>query len=225
MEKTKETTYERPILTVDVVLLTIVGGRLNVALLKRQDEPFPGREALIGGFIHVEEDADADATAARVLAAKAGLKEVYIEQLRTFSGPDRDPRGWSASISYIALVPCSRIEESNQPEVVLRPVDEVRGLPFDHDAILTAALQRLRGKGAYSTLPTQLLDEKFTMPQLMEVYEQVMGLRLDASSFRRKVAELDIIEETEEFEAPQPRKRPGRLYRLKRGVTTFDRRI
>lgn len=224
MDTAKEGDFPRPILTVDIVLMTIREGRLNVALAERAAEPFTGREALVGGFIHVDEDKDADATAARVLSEKAGIKDLYIEQLGTFSGAERDPRGWSASIAYIALVPLAKLEKANGV-TKLRPVDEVRGLPFDHDAILTAALYRLRGKGAYSTIPTQLLGKRFTLPALIEVYEQVMGTRLDSSSFRRKMTDLDLIEETDEFEAPLPRRRPGKLWRLKRGVTTFDRKL
>ncbi len=82
------------------------------ALIPRIGAPFEGRPALIGGYVHADEDRDADATAKRVLAAKAGLKNVYAEQLRTFSGQARDPRGWSASIAYVALVPADRLAKA-----------------------------------------------------------------------------------------------------------------
>jgi len=223
MKKTDSEAFERPILTVDVVLLTIHEGRLQVALSKRGADPFKGREALVGGFIHVGEDRDAEACAARVLKEKAGLREVYIEQLATFSGADRDPRGWSASIAYIALVPFERLKPAVGEGVALVPVDETRGLPFDHDRILTEALRRVRGKGAYSTLPTQLLGKTFTMSALLEVYETVMGVRLDQSSFRRKFAELDLIEEA--GEERKPGRRPATVYRLKGKVSTFDRKL
>lgn len=215
--------FEKPIVTADVVLLTIVDRRLHVALARRKVPPFEGEEALIGGFVHVDEDKDVDETVARVLMAKTGLKKIYFEQLASFAGRLRDPRGWSVSIAYMALVPAVRLVDSTA--LMLRPVDEVRGLPFDHSDILDAAVGRLRGKGAYSTLPMQLLDRKFTLPALQEVYEQVMGVNLDTSSFRRKIAELEVVEATDEFEAPAPRKRPGRLYRAKRGVLMFDRTI
>ena len=226
MKRTGHDGYETPKVMVDIVLFTVAGGRLHVALACREDrnEPFAGRDALVGGFIHVDEDDDARAAAARILLAKTGLADVYIEQLQTFSGRHRDPRGWSVSIAYMALVPLARLLEAGREEVTLRPAEEVSGLPFDHDDILRTALQRLRGKGAYSTLPARLLDSAFTLAAMQQVYEQVMGTRIDASSFRRKVAELDLIEETGEMESGE-RRRPGRLFRLKRGVTTFDRKI
>jgi ADP-ribose pyrophosphatase YjhB (NUDIX family) len=226
MKRTDRGRYENPNVMVDVVLFTIAEGRLHVALARRTnpDEPFAGRKALVGGFIHVDEDRDADATAARILRAKAGLTDVYIEQLQTFSGRKRDPRGWSVSIAYMALVPLARFREAGREEVTLRPAEDVSGLPFDHDEILATALRRLRGKGAYSTLPARLLDSTFTLAAMQQVYEQDMGTALDTSSFRRKVAELDIIEDTGEMESGE-RRRPGRLFRLKGNVTTFNRKI
>ena len=83
----------RPIVTVDVALFSLQDSALSVALLPRDREPYAGRPALIGGWIHVDEDAEAAATAARVLREKAGLEVPYLEQLYTFSGPVRDPRG------------------------------------------------------------------------------------------------------------------------------------
>ena len=91
--------------TVDVVLLTLQQGSLQVALLRRERAPFAGVLALPGGYIHAQDDADAQASAARVLRDKAGLQSPYLEQLATFSGPVRDPRGWSVAVVYCALVP------------------------------------------------------------------------------------------------------------------------
>lgn len=225
MTKT-ETEYPRPITTVDTVLLTMDENGLNVAVLDRAAEPFKGKKALIGGFIHVEEDRDDHAAVERVLATKTGLTGIYFEQLKTFASATRDPRGWSSSIAYIALAPIDLIRKAAETyPISVHPVDELKGLAFDHDEILDFAIRRLRGKGAYSTLPAQLLGEKFTLPKLHEVYSKVMGVDLDMSSFRRKIADLDLIEETDEFEEAQPRRRPGKLYRLKHGVTTFDRSI
>lgn len=222
---TNENGYVMPKVMVDVVLLTVKDKRLHVALVERENErePFFGREALVGGFIHVDEDADADAAAARILRGKARLDSVYIEQLMTFSGRDRDPRGWSVSIAYMALVPLERFKKAALENVVLVPVDQARGLPFDHDEILATALYRLRGKGAYSVLPAMLLGKTFTLGALHRVYEQVMGNPIDQSSFRRKVAELDLIEET--GGTSQEVGRPSKLFRLKKGASTFDRKL
>lgn len=214
-----------PNVMIDVVLLTVLDGSLHVVLGRRDNpkEPFHGREALIGGFIHVDEDADAEEAAARILRTKAGLESVYIEQLMTFSGRNRDPRGWSVSIAYMALVPYAEFGQATREGVSLRPTDKVSGLPFDHDEILGTALRRLRGKGAYSTLPTRLLGDTFTLAAMNRVYEQVMGNPIDQSSFRRKVSELGLIEETGDMS--NDTKRPAKLFRLRQGATTFDRKL
>lgn len=224
-EKTVSSEYEMPKVMVDVVLLTVKDRRLHVALLRRNNpqEPFNGRYALVGGFIHVDEDSDADAAAARILKDKAGLESIYIEQLMTFSGKKRDPRGWSVSIAYMALVPLAQFEAADREDIKLVPADEVSDLPFDHDLILQTALYRLRGKGAYSILPAMLLGETFTLGALHRVYEHVMGTEIDQSSFRRKVMELELIERTGGMS--QEVGRPSKLFRLRQGAHTFDRKL
>ena len=217
--------FDRPILTVDVVLMTLVEGHLSVVLAPRAIDPFKGKPALLGGYVRVNSDADADATVARVLSEKAKLKEVYVEQLRTFSGRKRDPRGWSASIAYIALLPLERLEQA-APGLVLKPADDPGNLPFDHNAIVVAARDRLRTKGAYSTLPARLLPPTFTLPEMQQVYEAVIGERLDQSSFRRKIAELGALEPIPgETRRSATVRRPAQLYRLAAPITLFDKRL
>lgn len=221
--KTEMEAFERPIVTVDVVLMTLFEGRLCVALVEREAEPFGGQRALIGGYVHTDEDADAEASVRRILKAKAGLEGIFFEQLRSFASRTRDPRSWSVSIAYFALVPHALLEGS---AVSLHPVDAAGPLPFDHDAILTSALERLRGKGAYSTIPARLLPEVFTMSELQAVYETVMGERLDQSAFRRKINDLGLLQEVEgEKRQTERARRPTTLYRLKAPLSVFDRRI
>src|SRR5687768_13401641 len=92
--------FPTPIVTVDIVPLVIHQDRLQVLLAKRANAPFAGRQALLGGYVHTDEDASAGDAARRVLRTKAGITQLYVEQLSTFSGPKRDPRGWSLSIAY-----------------------------------------------------------------------------------------------------------------------------
>lgn len=218
--------YARPIVTVDVVLLTLFEERLQVALLPRAAEPFQGRAALIGGYVHTDEDKDAEQAVRRILLAKAGLKGLFFEQLRTFASRDRDPRDWSVSIAYFALVPHGVLQDAVARGLALYPADTPPRLPFDHNAILASALERLRGKGGYSTIPARLLPDIFTMPELQQVYEIVMGERLDQSAFRRKVADLDLLEEVVgEKRQTATARRPTTLYRLKQPVSVFERKI
>ncbi|NTE57485.1 NUDIX hydrolase [Agrobacterium tumefaciens] len=218
------TDFPRPIVTVDIAMLTPRQGELCVALLRRSAEPFANAEALIGGYLRTDEDDDAESAVRRILSAKAGVEGIFFEQLRTFASATRDPRDWSVSIAYFALLPEGQLETSEM--LSLKPAAEPGQLPFDHNEIIREALNRLRSKGAYSTIPARLLPEVFTMSELLSIYQTVMGERLDQSAFRRKVRELDLLEEIEgEKRQTESARRPTTLYRLKRPVSVFDRRL
>lgn len=202
--------------TVDVVLLTLTEGGLRVALLRRDRAPFAEGFGLPGGYVHAQEDTDTQAAAARVLKDKLGLQGLYLEQLQTFSGPSRDPRGWSVSVAYLALVNAQVLAALQGTEVLLADVDQLWTLPFDHNEIVAAAVARVRNKSLYSSLPAYLCPPEFTLSQLQAVYERVLGEPLPKVSFRRKVTELDMLEEVVRVEsAPNPAHRPPQRYRLK----------
>lgn len=212
---------QSPIVTVDVVILTLGDGGLRVLLTERDKPPFENALALPGGYVRTDEDGTAEDAAHRVLLTKARARGVHIEQLMTFSGPDRDPRGYSVSVAYLALMPHSRLPES----ALTVPVEEAVGLAFDHDRIVAEGVERLRRKAVYSTAPAALLDQPFTIPDLHAAYEAVLGSRIDAASFRRKMISLSALEESDE-------KRPGgrgkgrsaQLFTLpEEEVRTFDR--
>jgi ADP-ribose pyrophosphatase YjhB (NUDIX family) len=222
-----EDAFERPTLTVDIVPLTVDEERLCVLLARRDKPPFAGRLALLGGFVHVDEDQDLDGTARRVLADKAGISDLFIEQLMTFSGRERDPRGWSASVAYFSLTPPDRIRpELGRKDLELLPVEDLPPLPFDHNDIIDAALRRLKGKGAYSDLPARFLPEPFTLAELHRMYQLVLGEPINEDAFRRKIMDRGFIEELPGAKKRAERaKKPSQLYRLKPGVAIFDRRL
>ena len=218
---------DRQVVTADLVILTLRQKALHVGVLRRKNAPFQGREALIGAYVHSARDASIEATAARALREKTGLDGLFLEQLHTFSGPTRDPRGWSVSVAHMALVPWHRLEPlvGQDERLGFRPVEAVLGsLPFDHDHILETALARLRGKGAYSTLPARFLPDVFTLAELRQTYEVALGVeRIDVSSFRRKMTEMALLEEAGDTTATGGRR--ARLYRLREPVSLFSRRI
>jgi 8-oxo-dGTP diphosphatase len=205
---------ENPICTVDVVFLTLKDAKLHVALFKRTVEPFGGTMALPGGYIHVEEDDDTFAAAMRVLKAKTGVQPAYLEQLKTYSGVARDPRGWSISVAYYALVDARVIEAGGVEELDFYPVDRLPPLPFDHKTIVLDAVDRVRSKGFYSSLPAHLAGEVFSLPSLQATYEAVMGETTNAQSFRRKVLAENFLEKLDEL-AEFGRGRAADVYRLK----------
>jgi hypothetical protein len=203
------------ICTVDVVLLTLQDNGLRVALLKRDREPFKGVLALPGGFIDPDVDADTQDAALRVLVNKTGIEPPYLEQLATFSGPARDPRSWSVSVVYYALVPHDVIAKAGHEEVKLASVDKPLNLPFDHRTIVDTAVARLRSKSQYSSLPCYLAGESFTLPQLQRTYEALMGEPLNKVSFRRKMTEMDMLEPIKGAFSAGGAHRPAQMYRLR----------
>lgn len=204
----------QPIVTVDVVLLTLNSkDELCAALALREREPFEGQWTLPGGWVHMDEDEDALSAAGRILQTKAGLESPYLEQLQTFANRHRDPRGWSVSIAYYALVPHEQLKGE---QVQWRPVDAIRSLPFDHLDILRSAVSRVRSKTLYSSLPVHLMSKTFTLSQLQRVYEQLLGSSLDKRSFRRRIEELDVVEEVPGAIESSGAHRPAQRYRVKK---------
>jgi 8-oxo-dGTP diphosphatase len=198
------------ILTVDVVLLTLAAGELNVALFKREAPPFEGRWALPGGYVHEDEDDSAKSAAARVLLKKTAVQSPYLEEFGTFSGPARDPRGWSLSVVYYALIPPSILSSAIQ----LFPVSKIPNLPFDHGSIIASVVDRVRSKASYSSLPVHLCEEPFTIPDLHTVYEAVLEEPLNMANFRRKLEDLDVLEAIPGAMRSAGRSRPSQLYKI-----------
>lgn len=203
----------KPIVTVDVVLLTLREEALHVALARREHDPHAGAWTLPGGWVHTDEDDDALAAAVRILEAKAGLESPYLEQLKTFASRHRDGRGWSVSIAHYALAPFDR---ATSEHIEWRAVDAIRTLPFDHLEILHTAVERVRSKTAYSSLPVHLMPATFTLSELQRVYEQVLGMQLDKRTFRRRIEELDLVEPAPGARSEGAAHRPAQHYRVKR---------
>ncbi|MFZ1494989.1 MAG: NUDIX domain-containing protein [Candidatus Competibacter denitrificans] len=216
-------TDPQPLVMVDAALFTIRNQQLCLILRRRKEPPFEGAFALSGGFVHVQEDSDTEMAARRVIRHKIGFDAPYLEQLFTFSGAARDPRGWSVSVAYYALIPWALVEGNSS--ISTFPVEEVPALPFDHGQIVAKAVERLRGKATYSSLPIFLLPAEFTMNDLHRIYEQTIGTRLDKASFRHKILEQDIIEPiTGHFRVGAHR--PAQFYRLSsKALTPFERKI
>ena len=208
--------YARPALTTDCVVFGLDEDDLKVLLIQRAIEPFENQWALPGGFIHVGEDVDT--CARRELQEETGLKNVFLEQLATIGTPNRDPREHVVTVAYFALVnliehpPTAATDARNAAWFAL---DDLPPLAFDHADILKLAKERLRGKVRYQPIGFELLPEKFTLTQLQHLYELILEQPLDKRNFRKKVAKLGILEETDEFEQDVAR-RAARLHRFDR---------
>lgn len=222
--------FLRPIVTVDLAIFALIDGALGVLLVRRAEPPYAGRWALPGGFIHVDEDRSLDDAARRVLAQKAGVTAPYLEQLGAFGGPDRDPRGWSVTLAYFALVDAATLNLPDKaPGLRWQAVSGgamTASLAFDHGEIVTQAAARLRNKVEYTTLPVHLLPAEFTLTELQRVYEQLLGRTMDKSAFRKRIASVDFIEPIAGA-MRHGSNRPAQLYRVRQGQAAifFDRTI
>ncbi|MFD4373107.1 NUDIX domain-containing protein [Streptomyces sp. NPDC058486] len=204
--------FEPFAVTVDLAVLTVRAGRLHVLLVQRGQEPYAGAWALPGGFVLPRESAGA--AARRELAEETGLPGatvagLHLEQLRTYTEPDRDPRMRVVSVAYTALVPDLPEPRGGGDAAEARwlPYDEVPPLAFDHDRILADARTRVGAKLEYTCLATAFCPPEFTLGELREVYETVWGVPLDRPNFRRKV--LTTPGFVEALEGP-PRRTGGR---------------
>lgn len=197
----------------DVVIFTIRDARLAVLLIRRSREPYASSWALPGGWVAPRETLDD--CASRMLAEKTGIDDVYLEQLFTFGGPERDPRGRVVSVAYYALVPYDRLRRAERAgQVAWHEVDALPELAFDHREMVAMAQRRLSAKLDYSTIALQFMPEKFTLSELQSVYESILGEALDKRNFRKRLQSLGCLEETdEEFRAGKHR--PAKLYRVK----------
>ncbi|MBK8989310.1 MAG: NUDIX hydrolase [Chloroflexi bacterium] len=205
--------YERPSVTVDVVIFSLADNDLQVLLVRRKYPPFAGVWAIPGGFVHMDESLE-DA-ARRELAEETGVTEVYSEQLYTFGEPNRDPRTRVITVAYFALVPQDAIRHrpgDDAAETAWFSVFDLPGLAFDHEEIVAYALQRLRYKLEYTAVGFQLLPDVFTLSELQHAYEIILGEQLDKRNFRRKILSASILEETGR-KKKEGEGRPAMLYR------------
>lgn len=207
------TRYERPSVTVDVVIFSILDEMLKVLLVKRKAWPYEGVWAIPGGFVRMEESLEQ--AAIRKLAEETGIAsaDVYLEQLYTFGDPQRDPRTRVITVTYFALVGADKVNIpaiKNNAEVSWFSVYDPPPLAFDHAGILAYALTRLRYKLEYSAVGFQLLPEKFTLRELQDAYEIILGTKLDKGNFRSKLRKTEVVEPVDGYRDTGGR--PARLY-------------
>jgi ADP-ribose pyrophosphatase YjhB (NUDIX family) len=215
-----------PLVSADVALFSVGEDCLQVLLVRREQAPAAGSWALPGAILKPQVDQDLEATARRALREKISVEVPYLEQLRTFAGARRDPRGWSLAVLHYALLPRDQVQAA-----VRSAVDQVRWfdadavtrpLAFDHALQLTLARSALRQRVQERALPLHLMPEHFTLTQLQRVCEAILApgaglpFRLDKGAFRRRFAKSpDIVKVPGAFE--HGAQRPAQLFRVAPG--------
>jgi 8-oxo-dGTP diphosphatase len=178
---------------VDVIVFTVDEQCLKALVVKLGQGPFAGRWAFPGGLVGIDEPLDS--AARRELTAQTGLDNLYLEQLRTFGDPNRDPRARVVSTAYFALAPYKAVGRAGgkYAEVDWFPVDRLPRLAYDHNRMALCALDRLRAKLQYTNIVYGLLSEQFTLGELQDLYEIIIGRPLDRRNFRRKIFATGLL--------------------------------
>ena len=221
--------FDTPLISVDSTLFTYHNSQLKVLLVERSSHPDKGLWGLPGGFVDLQNDQTLEQTALRKLEEKTGVIPPYIEQLQTVGDATRDKRDWSVTVCYTALIAYQDCEVSvatvkDVDWVNIDDLDEIT-LAFDHRDIINTALQRLREKALYSIVPAYALGDKFTLPDLQQLHEVLIGKTIQKKSFRRRIEQADLLIDT--GEKRQESGRPAALYRMKErsGKYTFVRNL
>jgi 8-oxo-dGTP diphosphatase len=186
--------YQNPSLAVDLAVFGYHENDLFVLLLNRKEEPFKDKWTLPGAFLQMDELFHD--TCNRILKTKLGMANLYLEQLYSFDQLERDPRGRAISVTYFALINPGKFEivaGNMANDVKWFKTGDIPKLGFDHAAILKKALQRLQSKILYFPVGFELLDEIFTMTELHELYETILGIKIDRRNFRRKILDSEYI--------------------------------
>ena len=223
--------------TVDMMILTVREGKLNLLLSQRKDKPYAGQGALPGRFVGLDESAET--TVHKLLEEMLPVKDAFLEQLYTFSEVNRDPRGRVISTAYLVIIPWNRLETLFEEARIPFSRFEISGeadwlrlkgtdgtiltggdLAFDHGRIIGTGVQRLQGKIDYTEVGFRFLNDRnaFSLGELQTVFEAVLGKQLDKSNFRRTIKAR--YEDTGKMtltdrEGRKSRGRPSLLYQLK----------
>lgn len=187
------TEQTRILVAVDCIIFGFDGEQLKILLIKRGFEPAKDQWSLMGGFVEANENLDG--AAERILYQLTGLKDLYLEQLKAYGNPERDPIERTISVAYFALIDINKyktqISDRYHAEWFL--INEAPSLIFDHDTMVEEAKKRIRYKAALHPILFELLPKKFTIPQLQNLYEQVYNTKIDNRNFIRKVNSTDLL--------------------------------
>lgn len=183
----------RILCAVDCIIFGYDGTDLKLLVIQRGFQPFKGKWSLVGGFI--KETENAEEAAGHILKSLTGLDGIYMEQLHTFTKVNRDTVERTISIAYFALIDIQKYRQqlSEDFHPVWFPINHLPELIFDHTEMVELAKEKLRYKAAQHPLLFELLPDKFTMPQLQNLYESVYNTTFDKGNFNRKIISTQLL--------------------------------
>jgi 8-oxo-dGTP diphosphatase len=223
LEKSSHLDYFNIAVSVDCVIFGYEDKRLKVLLIKSDLKEFEGLYSLLGDLVNPDEHME-DAPY-RVLQQRTGLHDVYLEQVQTFGNIGRHPSGRVVTTAYYSLVNIkSHKLHLSANELHWHYVDKIDRLAFDHKLILDTSLQRLREKVLEHPVIFNLLPEKFSLRELQDLYEAILGVELDRRNFRKRITLKNWLVDLNEMEEDVPH-RPGKLYKLRSQLKSTTRSL
>lgn len=213
LEKISHLEYFNIAVSVDCVILGYHERDLKVLLIKSDLKEFSGLNSLLGDLVRPDEDINA--ASYRILKERTDLDNVFLQQVHAFGAIDRHPSGRVVTIAYYSLININSHSLSlDSHDLRWHSVKNIKKLAFDHKQILDTCLDHLRTQIMDHPLVYNLLPEKFSLRQLQEVFEAILGSPLDRRNFRKKMAVKNWLQDLEEME-DNVRHRPGKLYKFK----------
>ena len=206
---------QRIALSVDCVIFGFDENKLKVLLIRSDLKKFQSKWSLLGDLIEVDEDLDE--AAYRILKQRTGLRDVYLEQVHTFGATNRHPAGRVVTIAYCSLINIQHHKLNIfDNELHWHDVNGVTDLAFDHQQIFDTCYQRLQKRIQEHPLGFNLLPKKFSLRELQNLYEAILGTKMDRRNFRKKFFAMDFLIDLDEIEQDVPH-RPGKLYKFNYG--------
>ena len=213
IEKSTHPEHFKIAISVDCVIFGYEKKKLKVLVFESDFEEFAGLWSLIGDLVQPHEDLEE--APYRILQERAGLHDVYMEQVYTFGSVERHPSGRVITTAYYSLVDIKthRLPQ-NDNQLHWHDVDDIHRMAFDHKLILDNCLQRLREKVLEYPVVFNLLPDKFSLRELQDLYEAILGIDLDRRNFRKRITLKNWLVDLNEMEEDVPH-RPGKLYKLR----------
>jgi 8-oxo-dGTP diphosphatase len=199
-------------ISVDCVIFGFDENELKVLLIKSDIKQYEGKWTLLGDLVHRDEDLDQ--AAYRILKERTGMDDVYLEQVKSFGDVQRHPAARVVTVAYCSLINIQqhRLQKADN-ELHWHKLSADMNMAFDHQQIMDLCHEWLQKRVQEHPLGFSLLPQKFSLRELQNLYEAILGFKLDRRNFRKKFFSMDVLEDTHELEFDVPH-RPGKLYKF-----------